>query len=84
MALPQRCSYVYNGIHCQFSPLYIVSIEGDGDDEYMITVVCEDHRAQMEVRLKALQHRNTIPQGKTKFQEIRMVGTDCVRGTADG
>jgi hypothetical protein len=82
MALPHRCSYIDNGSDCQLSPSYIVSVETD-NGEYMIAVVCQDHRDEMSIRLKALQHKNTIPKGKTRFQEMTMIGTDCVRGPDD-
>jgi len=49
----------------------------------MIAVVCHDHRDRMESRLKAMQSKSTIPQGKTKFQEIRMVVTDCINAAGD-
>ncbi len=47
----------------------------------MIAVVCQDHKDRMDDRLQAMQRKNTIPQGKAKFQEIRMVATDCISGT---
>lgn len=80
MTLPQRCSYIHNGRDCLFSPSFIISIESN-NDEYMIGVVCQDHRDRMEDRIKAMQRKNTVPQGKAKFQEIRTVATDCVSGT---
>jgi hypothetical protein len=49
----------------------------------MIAVVCHDHRDVMESRLKAMQSKSTIPQGKTKFQEIRVVVTDCINAAGD-
>ena len=82
MTLPRKCSYVDNDSDCHLSPSYIVSIES-GDNEYMIAVVCEDHKDQMEARLKGLRNNNLVPQGKLEFQEIRVVVTNCVRGTAD-
>lgn len=80
--LPHRCSYIDRGRDCPLSPSYIISIEND-NDEYMIAVVCHDHRDRMESRLKAMQSKSTIPQGKTKFQEIRMVVTDCINAAGD-
>jgi hypothetical protein len=82
MALPRRCSYIGNGSDCQLSPSFIVSIESE-EGEYMIAAVCQDHRDEMSTKLKNLQHKNTIPKGKTKFQEMTMIGTDCLRGRDD-
>ena len=49
----------------------------------MIAVVCQDHRDQMEMRLKAMQSARKIPQGNVKFQDIKLVVTDCIRDTDD-
>jgi len=55
----------------------------DNVEEYMIAVVCKDHRDQMEKRLKALQSLRKIPQGKAKFEEIDLIVTDCIRDSTD-
>jgi hypothetical protein len=63
-------------------PSYIVSVT-DNEEEYMIAVVCQDHRDQMEKWLKALQSQRKIPQGKAKFQEIDLIVTDCIHDNTD-
>ena len=82
MALPKTCSFRANDDDCPLPPSYIVSV-GDDSEEYMIAVVCQDHRDQMEKRLKAMQSVGKIPQGKAKFQDIKLVITDCIRDTDD-
>jgi hypothetical protein len=82
MALPKACSFRDKEIDCTLPPSYLVSV-GDNSEEYMIAVVCQDHRDQMEKRLKAMQSERKIPQGKAKFQDLKLVVTDCIRGTDD-
>jgi hypothetical protein len=80
MALPKTCSFRDKDDDCPLPPSYIVSV-GDDIEEYMIAVVCQAHRDQMEKRLNALQSVRKIPQGKAKFQDIKLVVTDCIRDT---
>jgi hypothetical protein len=95
MTLPKRCSFrdkrtVFEGLptlrdkylDCPLPPSYIVSVT-DNEEEYMIAVVCQDHRDQMEKWLKALQSVRKIPQGKAKFQEIDLIVTDCIHDKTD-
>jgi hypothetical protein len=80
MLLPQRCSLIVNGDACQLSPSFIVSINAK-NDQYMIGVVCKDHMKQMQKRLEALQAIGNVPEGVIKFQPIKIVSTNCIRGT---
>gem|GEM_PF-255948 len=82
MALPKTCSFRDNYIDCPLPPSYIISVVNNGED-YMIAVVCQDHRDQMEKWLKAMQSVGKIPQGNTKFEEIKLVVTDCIRDSND-
>jgi hypothetical protein len=82
MALPKTCSFRDKDVDCPLPPSYVVSI-GDNSEEFMIAVVCQDHRDQVEKRLKAMQSAKKIPPGKTKFQDIKLVVTDCIRETGD-
>jgi hypothetical protein len=50
------------------------------DEEYMMAVVCDDHRKVLEQRLPAMQKEDKIPKGKLRFQSVRTVGTDCITG----
>lgn len=76
MALPKTCAFRDRGVDCPLPPSYIISVVSNGE-EYMIAVVCQDHRDQMS--LKAIQSVAKIPQGKARFQEIKLVVTDCIR-----
>ena len=95
MTLPRRCSFrdkrpvlgglptlADNYLDCPLPPSYIVSVI-DNEEEYMIAVVCQDHRDQMEEWIRDLQSLGKIPQGKAKFQEIDLIVTDCIRDSTD-
>lgn len=82
MALPKTCSFRDKDVDCLLPPSYVISVINNGE-EYMIAVVCQDHRDQTEKSLKAMQLVGKIPQGKAKFQEIKLVVTDCIRDSDD-
>jgi hypothetical protein len=47
----------------------------------MIGVVCKDHKKQMEKRLESLQAIGNVPKGVIQFQPIKIVSTNCIKGT---
>lgn len=75
--LPDRCSIREKERDCPNPPSYAVSIIHDSG-EYMVGVVCEEHRIHMEKRLDTMQHNSDIPKGSIKFVKLKPVGTDCV------
>lgn len=77
--LPERCSAKVDGEGCQLVPEYVVSVKSD-EGEYMLAVVCGDHKNGIEARLLAMQKENRIPRGKIHFQPVKAVVTDCVTG----
>ena len=79
MLLPERCSAKVDGEECQLAPSHVVSVKSS-EGEYMLAVVCGDHRAGIEARLGAMQKENKIPQGRIHFQPVKAVVTDCVAG----
>lgn len=82
MLLPEHCSIKICGQKCQLAPSYVVSVISH-DSEYMLAVVCEDHKSTMEERLIMMQEANRIPPGKIKFEQVKAVVTDCIVGTED-
>ena len=77
--LPEHCSAMVEGEECQLAPSYIISIKSH-EGEYMLAVVCNDHKCVLETRLVAMQEANKIPQGSIHFQSLKAVVTDCVTG----
>ena len=80
--LPDRCSIREKNRDCTNPPSYAVSIMHDSG-EYMVGVVCAEHRSQMEGRLNTMQKNGDIPKGSIKFVELKQVGTDCVSNHPD-
>ena len=75
--LPEHCSAKVEGEECQLAPSYIISVKSH-QGEYMLAVVCNDHKSALETRLVAMQEANKIPQGSIHFQPVKAVVTDCV------
>lgn len=75
--LPNRCSIKDRNGDCPNPPSYVVSIAHDSG-EYMVGVVCEEHRESMEKRLDKMQKDDELMQGQIKFVPLKSVGTDCV------
>ena len=82
MLLPEHCSIKLEGQECQLAPSFVVSVSSQ-EGEYMLAVVCNDHRTVLEEHLVAMQNAKRIPHGKIIFQPVKMVATDCVMGLND-
>ena len=65
--------------NASLAPSYVISVKSH-EGEYMLAVVCNDHKSALEARLVAMQEANRIPQGSIHFQPVKMVVTDCVTG----
>jgi hypothetical protein len=77
--LPEHCSAKVDGEECQLAPSYVVSVKSN-EGEYMLAVVCGDHKGGIEARLIEMQKENKVPQGRIHFQPVKAVVTDCVMG----
>jgi hypothetical protein len=75
--LPDRCSIKDKNDDCPNPPSYVVSITHDSG-EYMIGVVCEEHREYMEKHVNKMQDGNELIKGRINFVPLKPVGTDCV------
>lgn len=80
MILPEKCSIKVDGLPCQLAPTYVVSV-ASGEGEYMVAVVCDDHREGLQHRIKGMQTEGIIPPGTVRFESVKAVVTDCVTGT---
>lgn len=77
--LPEHCSAKVEGEECQLPPSYVISVKSQ-DAEYMLAVVCDDHKSALEGRLAAMQEADKIPKGTLHFQRVKAVVTDCITG----
>jgi hypothetical protein len=59
---------------------YIVSI-ASLKEEYMIGVVCNDHRDILEERIRVMQLEGNFPMGTIKILPTTIISTNCIKGT---
>jgi hypothetical protein len=45
----------------------------------MVGVICPEHRNEVKSRIKQRQKRGEIPNGNIRFQDIKIVTTNCVK-----
>ncbi|MDN5845463.1 MAG: hypothetical protein L0H53_04220 [Candidatus Nitrosocosmicus sp.] len=83
--IPEHCSFVSEGTKCLLPPEFIIEVEDETDDnsKFMIGVSCSDHRVFLENKFYLLQKKNAIPSGKISLTNIRIIHTDCVKGTRE-
>jgi hypothetical protein len=79
MLLPEHCSAKFDRVECQLAPSYVVSVKSH-EGEFMLAVVCDDHKDGIEIRLVEMQKQKRIRQGKIQFQPVKAVATDCLMG----
>lgn len=80
--MPEKCSIKVNGNSCDLPPAYVVSV-ASADGEYMLAVVCDEHREGLGHRLTVLQREGKVRAGTIRFDSVKTVVTDCVTGTND-
>ena len=79
MLLPENCSIKVEGRPCLLPPAFVVSVLSD-QGEYMVAVVCDEHKDVLGQKLALLQEQGKVPKGKIKFESVKTVVTDCVVG----
>ena len=75
--LPNQCTIKDKNGDCPNSPSFLISITHNSE-EYMISVVCEEHKVSMEKRVINMQNIGDLMRGTIKLVPLRPVGTDCV------
>jgi len=53
------------------------------NDEFMIGLTCEKHKKSVLLKISSLQNDGKIPKGIVKFENLKSVQTDCIRGDPD-
>ena len=82
MHLPKRCCLRIAGTDCQIPPSFIVYISSN-KGQYMIGVVCTDHKDAVEQHLLSPYNNGGVVRGQIKFDPIKIISTDCVRNTEE-
>jgi hypothetical protein len=49
----------------------------------MLGITCEKHKTSVFSKIKSLQSDGKIPKGTIKFENLKSVQTDCIRGDPD-
>ena len=80
--LPDRCSVKQSGRDCVNPPEFVVEIVHNSES-YMVGITCEKHKNVVSVKIAELQKIGKNPEGKLEFQQLKSVGTDCVKGDPD-
>ncbi|MFB5598726.1 MAG: hypothetical protein ACE5SW_00665 [Nitrososphaeraceae archaeon] len=81
MALPNRCSYSSQSTQCNIPPSYFISIHSS--EEFLVGMSCEEHQLPIGEKIRLLQEKNLLPKGKIGIQNIKIVTTNCIKGTKE-
>lgn len=82
MLLPDRCTASNGTTRCTQPPAFAVSILAESG-QFLVGVVCGDHKEAISTKLLESQKAGLIPSGNLQFEPIRMVSTDCVTGNEE-
>jgi hypothetical protein len=80
---PEHCSFVINKKKCILPPEYILEINDDKNNKFMIGLSCFEHKKKLEEKFLILQSKRFLPQGKILFIPIKKVYTNCVIGNQE-
>lgn len=61
-------------------PEFIIEINDDDDNIFMIGLACYEHRQKLEEKFVYLQREKRLPEGKIHFYPIKVIHTNCVTG----
>jgi hypothetical protein len=62
-------------------PSYILSVIDN--EEYLIGVSCLEHLEAIKSKIKKLQQSKSIPNGRLNIDNIKMVSTNCIKGSPE-
>ena len=80
--LPDKCSIREGNKDCVDPPVYVIKVVSN-NDEFMLGITCEKHKTSVFSKIKSLQSDGKIPKGTIKFESLKSVQTDCIRGDPD-
>jgi len=82
LLFPDRCSVRESGKPCVNPPEFVISISVE-KDQYMVGVTCQKHKNVVSGKLVILQNDGKIPKGTINFEQLKAVGTDCIKANTD-
>lgn len=80
---PEHCSFVINKEKCLLPPEFIMEINDEENNRFMVGLTCSGHKQKLEEKFLILQRNNQIPQGKIVFTALRVIHTKCVTGNQE-
>ena len=80
--LPDKCSIREGSRDCVNPPEFLITVV-TGNDEFMLGITCQKHKTAVFSKIENLQNQGKIPNGSIKFENLKSVQTDCVRGDPD-
>ena len=78
LLLPKQCSFRTENMSCKYPPSEVISVVTDSG-EYMVGVICSQHKSMVRGLIEQRQVKGEIPDGKIRFQDIKMVTTNCIK-----
>jgi hypothetical protein len=81
LTLPKKCSFFTQDTQCDMTPSYILSVIEK--EEYLIGVSCLEHLEAIKSKIKKLQQTKSIPNGRLNIDNIKMVSTNCIKGSPE-
>lgn len=81
MNLPTKCSFSYRNTQCNLPPSYVLSIISN--EENLVGVSCIDHLELIKCKIEKLQTKKSLPNGKLKIENIKLVSTNCIKGSKE-
>jgi len=79
---PDRCSVRESRKPCVNPPEFVISVSVE-KEQYMVGVTCQKHKNVVSGKLAILQNDGKIPKGTINFEQLKAVGTDCIKGNPD-
>ena len=80
--LPDKCSIREGSRDCVNPPEFLITVV-TGNDEFMLGITCQKHKTTVLSKIENLQNQGNIPNGSIKFENLKSVQTDCIRGDPD-
>jgi hypothetical protein len=81
LILPKKCSFSTDAVQCDIPPSYVLSVIEN--EEILIGVSCLDHLEPIKSKVRKLQKTKSIPYGRLKIDNIKMVSTNCIKGSTE-
>lgn len=80
---PEHCSFVINKEKCFLPPEFIMEINDEKNNKFMVGLTCTAHKQKLEEKFLLLQRNKQIPKGEIVFTAIKVITTKCVTGNQE-